>query len=868
MPKNGENVGCQSWKASSGAKYIHSGDQPKSSSTTNSALIYVVDIVRDEGKIQFSYKVDADVYSGLEFYIDDQQVLDRTGYVHEYTIKSFPLTKGYHILEWRYVRNFQTSDSKHRAYINWMKVYGQKLTVETCTKCPLGTFNDKTGQSSCKPCPTDTFSDEIGLTQCKACPDGKYATLGASSCQIRPACIAKDYSERYTPCKNGKRQLVYEWVSPKYCQGGISLPPNKENQECNQCSKGLYRKDDVCTRCAGKGEYYDTTYKSCKTCYEGYSAVKYMRYDSNFLNEVGSLPSSWFTRCTGECDKENQGWRVISNVETSEAYLDGAGKGYGDETVLSIPVDLYTDGQITTLPDTSALLVFVNKTLEADVSKSSVGGGKGTIVSRFYTAGHYSLTLIFDRYDTPNKQATVKVKSIVIEGERNGAADNCAECKEGYYCPQASDDYKPCPPGTYSNLRQEACMACYRNTFQNKWGQNKCISCGAGTYSDAKSAECANTCTFSAPGTEISYNFTDLQGVWNKELKVFGPLSIPNTTFNFYFSLCSKFDTASTPFCRKESRNIVVSEQRKERTNLNRRKGYSTYTCIEDDSDERRKIHPSGDMGANIAFLQDASRGNGLSILFSTEYKCPQNNGVYRTQVDMKCNPKEGLGKPVVVSDASIHPQSRLEDVCLTRVLWESHVACPVCTIYDYESILGECENGKRTKKWFLKKDATCYPYSPMSQSLPQSEEIECPVCTTEHYSFVETKCVKGLSTRKAVWKEPKVCTDGVELPEDVPISCEDLEVGKITAVVGVSAIGVVFIGLVGVIWYFYAKNKQLYEQYDVLGREPSQEEDMELQNSSIEVYDNEDSDDDVDMGFTTTASINRSRTDSDDDKI
>lgn len=134
--EGGKSFRCASWKASANSKYFYSGDQSRSLGIVTSSLTYYVNILKEAGEVQFNFRVDADANDGLEFYIDNTLVMERTGYVHEYIVKSFPLAKGPHILEWRYNRTPPSSSSKEMAYLTWIKVYGEKLVVEKCSKCP------------------------------------------------------------------------------------------------------------------------------------------------------------------------------------------------------------------------------------------------------------------------------------------------------------------------------------------------------------------------------------------------------------------------------------------------------------------------------------------------------------------------------------------------------------------------------------------------------------------------------------------------------------------------------------------------------------------------------------------------------------
>ena len=52
----------------------------------------------------------------------------------------------------------------------------------SCDECPLGRYNDETGQSSCKTCLAGTFNDIQGATSCKPCEEGFTSLDGAIEC--------------------------------------------------------------------------------------------------------------------------------------------------------------------------------------------------------------------------------------------------------------------------------------------------------------------------------------------------------------------------------------------------------------------------------------------------------------------------------------------------------------------------------------------------------------------------------------------------------------------------------------------------------------------------------------------------------------
>ena len=106
---------CVAWRRTSG--YIYSGNNTNAHNI-NSILSYNVDIVRDEGRVEFFYQVDADRSGdGLEFFVDGQQYLYRVSYTNNYVLANFTLSRGPHALEWMYKKNARTSKGKDRAMI-------------------------------------------------------------------------------------------------------------------------------------------------------------------------------------------------------------------------------------------------------------------------------------------------------------------------------------------------------------------------------------------------------------------------------------------------------------------------------------------------------------------------------------------------------------------------------------------------------------------------------------------------------------------------------------------------------------------------------------------------------------------------------
>jgi hypothetical protein len=118
--------------------------------------------------------------------------------------------------------------------------------VTRCKACSANTASVKDGDS-CNYCPTDQIPSE-SRSSCEECSEDEYAFPGNSTCTKRSACTNNDYFARYEPCSNSQRKQVFEWITPKFCAGGVSLPENR-TVECSRCEGGYYNKEGTCFQC-------------------------------------------------------------------------------------------------------------------------------------------------------------------------------------------------------------------------------------------------------------------------------------------------------------------------------------------------------------------------------------------------------------------------------------------------------------------------------------------------------------------------------------------------------------------------------------------------------------------------------------------
>jgi hypothetical protein len=832
---------CEAWTVSKSNNYIYSGNNTNNHNI-KSILAYNTQIVRDSGRVEFLYKVDADRNSdGLVFLIDGAVYMTRVSYTNSYVWANYTLDKGPHLLQWIYTKNSKKSKGKDRAIIKTIRIYGSKRVDDHCEECPPGTFADSEGQNQCKPCPMFTFSNQSGSEICYKCPEGYYSLEGSQSCLPMPLCTARDYSSYYTECKNGKRAKKWKKLS-KICTGGFPMPQNEEDQPCAPCPKGLYRDNNTwkCLACPDT-QYYNENTKNCTYCRAGTAAIKKLRYDKDYFNEYSQIPNTWTANCYGFCPSDAKTWQVVK-TESNDAYLVSNVGSYGQILTLGIDFKLYTRGRIKVEyevvdkknnTNSMSIEIFIDGILVHQVTTNKKNG---FFTSEYLNADSYNFFLAIEKNDLYNLAAHLIIKSIEIEGEEKGAADMCLECPEGFSCSDKVDYFQPCPPGYTSKVKSETCTPCKSGTYNDKYGQPVCKRCGYGTSSPPGATQCETNCIFSIPGAEeISYNLTDLSQQLNQELGVFGPFtpSLPHSKLSFYFNLCERFDTSKTDFCRYPDVILQTSEAML----ANASSTFKAFSCAQND-----EYSFSLNAGDSMSFeeLDVRIRNQGLNIVYNSPHICDEVlSKTQKTKIYLRCDPDQGVGSPVLLT--KFESDDDLYQKCLIEYEWKSIVACPACTKLDYDSALSQCENGERVRKYFIKKGIKCYAkgITPTSSPLPPDEKIPCPVCTKDDYYAIDTKCIDGKYTTTFAWKEPKNCSGGVILPSSIEKPCDEVELAVNTAFILVGIASGIFILLFGGLIYMHRKHQQLYTNYVLLSNhgnahrfenEPLEEDEEELE--------------------------------------
>lgn len=129
----------------------------------------------------------------------------------------------------------------------------------SCSKCPVATYNDESGQASCKDCPAGTYNNQQGVAKCSPCPVGTSST--ATGQQYITACkscgvghYSKEGSTECSPCEPNTYNDIAEREECLPCEDGTYSLGGAET--CDPCH-------DFCSKCFGGSQ------KECNECVEG-----------------------------------------------------------------------------------------------------------------------------------------------------------------------------------------------------------------------------------------------------------------------------------------------------------------------------------------------------------------------------------------------------------------------------------------------------------------------------------------------------------------------------------------------------------------------------------------------------------------------
>jgi len=301
-------------------------------------------------------------------------------------------------------------------------------------------------------------------------------------------------------------------------------------------------------------------------------------------------------------------------------------------------------------------------------------------------------------------------------------------------------------------------------------GKTSCTICGAHTSVDKDHTKCHSNCLMESEDSN-QYNLTGLPS-FRKYTSDIGNLTDgPDGIVNFFFSLCKPLSETATPqsdYKWMKTLNDI---------------GWSTmpYTILGESSPAHVVIAIKGKSdhvtAVNAGSLATFSPSNAsgdirphVQISFSqgSNITCLKDDKTIdkeflRTEIDVVCAPEVDVGQPVPFH--TVKYDSRTKKIlvpCVNKFVWASKYGCPLCK--------------------------------------PQNQRI------------ADGKCINGQKTRTYV--RISNCIDGVPLPQDVIIHCDDegltLTSGEVA---GLAVAASLFVLIVAVAcFYLVKKNNNLAE--------------------------------------------------------
>uniref|UniRef100_A0A1I8IQH8 MRH domain-containing protein n=1 Tax=Macrostomum lignano TaxID=282301 RepID=A0A1I8IQH8_9PLAT len=190
-----------------------------------------------------------------------------------------PLKVGMNVLRWQIVPvadrirpsgSSSASKSSSIIAIHSMEVSGIPY-VYSCQSCHPG-YSSAIGAPKCSKCQANTYS--TSATELPGLSSRAVLRPRCASCKPKPACAASDYALFYaqSPCTVANNYQVtrpsYNWIQPKVCDAGVSLPSNSGaggNSNLPASCKGVYCNPGM--RAAAANGEKDPL--QCEACPEG-----------------------------------------------------------------------------------------------------------------------------------------------------------------------------------------------------------------------------------------------------------------------------------------------------------------------------------------------------------------------------------------------------------------------------------------------------------------------------------------------------------------------------------------------------------------------------------------------------------------------
>lgn len=325
-------------------------------------------------------------------------------------------------------------------------------------KCPVGQYQDKTGQSKCITCPANTYNDKTGATKCTACPSGKTSPAGSTSSS---KCVSE--TPVVTCTYDYSSSSAAKTAGDKYCADKYSNKKEAKVLGPDKCGKYGFDCQDKTTggggtKC-GKGLFYNDALKKCVKCPTGNFCPGddtqhscYNEWKAHSTSPAGSddvsdcMCASGFVLKNGQCVCATGTWN-------EKTYKCESTTPQQPECYCNVCTgNKYSSGSLGRMePSACSSAKCPNGTLTSGNSLEGQSCGSNPTKC---PAGQY-------RDKTTNK---------------------CKTCTAGYYC-MGNEAIDPCPAHSWSKAGATSAYECACQTgYVRDSGKYTCNTCASGYH--------------------------------------------------------------------------------------------------------------------------------------------------------------------------------------------------------------------------------------------------------------------------------------------------------------------------------------------------------------------------------------------------
>lgn len=439
---------------------------------------------------------------------------------------------------------------------NYFRYLDATNTTAVCDDCPLGMYQDLAKQTMCKSCGTGMTTEltgEFDPNMCKkSCPVGQYFSYANNNCMPCPLGYYQDQTGQFS-CKPCSAGFTTEFTgtnssslcSPT-CDSGYQL---NGVGNCVACQIGQYRnatETSTCVNCPTGFITLTTATKSRSQC--DIVACEAGTYRDNTTNTCKDCPlntyqpTKWQTECISCGDSAR--WRTETTGSSSQSqclYYCPSGYQVVSGTSCQIcPIGYYKDNSIniqgtcTLCPNnlrtagqgaTSALNCTIYKCPVGYKPNAANNDCEPCPLGTYQDVPYSTDCKLCDsgystRQVASNSSGQCETYCPSGQEKRNGI---CIPCEKGYYkdnadglfmmCKQCNTLYttagtgsdsvldcniRTCPPGTKRNADDSGCDACPMGTYQPNAYQSSCIDCPTGqstrTANSTSLTQCESYC--------------------------------------------------------------------------------------------------------------------------------------------------------------------------------------------------------------------------------------------------------------------------------------------------------------------------------------------------------------------------------------